>query len=451
MNRVLVACTLTMVLLVLDSSIIGVMLPSIDLDLSLSDADVAWVVSSYLLALAVLLPLGGRVADAIGPVTAFVVGMAGFAVASAGIAFSGSSLVLIGWRAAAGAAAALLMPATLSILLGEFAGDARARALAVYAGVGQAFATVGPAFGGLCAQFVGWQWAFLINIPVGVAGIALVVTARPGNPRTTGSRWDLPGVALLVVGATALVTGLIQLPVWGLLSWATLAFAVVGVAGSVAFVRRTLRVPDPVLNLRMFGSRPFTGGTLILACLGYGMTVATIYGAITLQQTLDLSPAAGGLALLPLVLPLLVATRWVATSYTRVGPRVIGMAGTAALAMGLVIIAVGVGVDSVWVLAAGLVPTGVGIGLLLSPMTNASLSTVRDTERGQASGVVSTARQLGSVVGVGVMSTCIALTPEAERAGIVVGFAVTAVVALAGLVVAARTLPGVGRTAPAAD
>src|SRR6476620_7898507 len=103
MNRVLVACTLTMVLLVLDSSIIGVMLPSIGQDLDLSSADVAWVVSSYLLALAVLLPIGGRVADVIGPVTAFVVGTAAFAVATAGIAFSGSDLALISWRAVAGA------------------------------------------------------------------------------------------------------------------------------------------------------------------------------------------------------------------------------------------------------------------------------------------------------------------------------------------------------------
>ena len=164
MNRVLAACTLTMVLLVLDSSIIGVMLPSIGQDLDLSSADVAWVVSSYLLALAVLLPIGGRVADVIGPVTAFVVGTAAIAVATAGIAFSGSDLALISWRAVAGAAAALLMPATLSIILTAFADDARARALAVYAGVGQAFATVGPAVGGLCAEFIGWQWGFLINI-----------------------------------------------------------------------------------------------------------------------------------------------------------------------------------------------------------------------------------------------------------------------------------------------
>ena len=144
MNRVLVACTLTMVLLVLDSSIIGVMLPSIGQDLDLSSSDVAWVVSSYLLALAVLLPIGGRIADAIGPVTAFVVGMAAFTVASAGIALSGSDLVLISWRAMAGAAAALLMPATLSIILSEFVDDGRARALAVYAGVGQAFAPSDP-------------------------------------------------------------------------------------------------------------------------------------------------------------------------------------------------------------------------------------------------------------------------------------------------------------------
>ncbi len=448
MNRVLVACTLTMVMLVLDSSIIGVMLPSIGDDLALSSSDIAWVVSSYLLALAVLLPIGGRVTDAVGPVTAFVVGMAGFAVASAGIAFSGSDLALIGWRAVAGAAAALLMPSTLSILLGEFAGDARARALAVYAGVGQSFATVGPAVGGLCAEFLGWQWGFLVNIPVGLAGIALVVTARPANRRTAGTKWDLVGAGLLVVGATAIVTALIQLPVWGVLSWVTLGCLVIGAGTLVAFVVRSLRIARPLLNLRMFAGRPFTGGTAVLACLGFGMTVATIYGAITLQQSLDLSPAAGGLALLPLVVPLLVATRWVATAYTRVGARRVGVAGTAALAFGLVVIAAGVAVDSVWVVAAGLVPTGVGIGLLLSPMTNASLSTVPDSERGQASGLVSTARQLGSVVGVGVMSTCIALVPGGDSAGVMVGFGVTAAVTVIGLIVAARTLPGPAPTAP---
>lgn len=441
MNRVLVACTMTMVLLVLDSSIIGVMLPSIGQDLYLSSADTAWVVSSYLLALAVLLPVGGRVADAVGPVTAFTVGMAGFAVASAGIALSGSALALISWRALAGAAAALLMPATLSIILGEFGGEARARALALYAGVGQAFATVGPAVGGLCAEFLGWQWGFLINIPVGVAGIGLMLTARPANRRTASPRFDVAGTALLVLGATASVIALIQLPVWGVLAGPTLACAAVGIVGLVVFVRHCRRAADPVLNLRMFASRAFTGGTLVLAALGFGMTVATIYGAITLQQTLDLSPAAGGLALLPMVVPLLIATRWVATAYTRVGPRRIGVAGTVALTIGLLVIAAGVALGSVWVVGVGLVPAGVGIGLLLSPMTNASLSTVSDSERGQASGVVSTARQLGGVVGVGVMSTCIALAPGAASVGTMIGFAITAAVTLGGVLVAARMLP----------
>jgi sugar phosphate permease len=142
-----------------------------------------------------------------------------------------------------------------------------------------------------------------------------------------------------------------------------------------------------------------------------------------------------------MVIPLLIATRWVATAYTRVGARPIGVAGTVALTAGLTVIAVGVAVDSVWIVAVGLVPAGVGIGLLLSPMTNASLSTVSDSERGQASGVVSTARQLGGVVGVGVMSTCIALVPGGDNTGAMVGFAITAAVTLAGVLVAARTLP----------
>lgn len=175
------------------------------------------------------------------------------------------------------------------------------------------------------------------------------------------------------------------------------------------------------------------------------MTVATVYGAITLQQTLDLSPAAGGLALLPMVVPLLVATRWVATAYTRVGARRIGIGGAAALTAGLLGIAAGVAMDSVWVVGVGLVPTGVGIGLLLSPMTNASLSTVVEAERGQASGVVSTARQIGGVVGVGVMSACIALIPDGEHTGTTIGFGIAAAVTFGAILVAARLLPTAGR------
>ena len=142
-----------------------------------------------------------------------------------------------------------------------------------------------------------------------------------------------------------------------------------------------------------------------------------------------------------MVIPLLIATRWVATAYTRVGARRVGVAGTVALTAGLVVIAVGVALDSVWIVGVGLAPAGVGIGLLLSPMTNATLSTVSDNERGQASGVVSTARQLGGVIGVGVMSTCIALVPGGDNAGAMVGFAITAGVTLAAVFIAARTLP----------
>ena len=148
-----------------------------------------------------------------------------------------------------------------------------------------------------------------------------------------------------------------------------------------------------------------------------------------------------------MVIPLLIATRWVATAYTRVGARRVGVAGTVALTAGLVVIAVGVAVDSVWIVGVGLAPAGVGIGLILSPMTNATLSTVSDNERGQASGVVSTARQLGGVIGVGVMSTCIALVPGGDNAGAMVGFATTAGGTLAAVFIAARTLPVPTKTA----
>lgn len=437
---VLVACTLTMVLLVLDSSIVGVMLPSIQKGLAVSASGVAWVVSGYLLTLAVLLPVGGRVADAIGPVTAFIIGMGGFVVASTGIAFAPDEGWLIGWRAVAGGAAALLMPATMSLILGAFDQNSRARAFAVYAGVGQAFATVGPAVGGICAQFVGWQWGFLINIPVGVTGILLISIIRPANPTTHVTRWDVLGLGMLIIGLTSIVLALIQLPTWGAVP--TLVLLLLGAGTMTLFIRRSLQHGSPLLSLRLFSDQTFAGGTIILACLGFGMTVATIYGAITLQNTLHLTPTASGLALLPLVIPLLAATRWVATRYNQIGARRLGITGTAAMIIGLTLIAAGAYLSSIWVICIGLAPVGIGIGLLLSPMNTASLTHVPDDQRGQASGIISTARQLGSVIGVAAFTLTTTLIPAGPHEnGVVTGFTLTALILATALITATTMLP----------
>lgn len=202
-----------------------------------------------------------------------------------------------------------MMPAGLAMIAEVVPEDRRPGALAVYTGVGQAFATVGPLVGGLCAQYLGWRWGFLVDVPVGVTGLVLLALARPATPRHPG------------------------------------------------------RV---LLDLGLFRIRPFTAAASVLFALGFAMTAATIYGAAALQDALHLPPAAAGAALLPLAVPLLLATHWAARNHARVGPRALGVRGSLALALGLVCAAAGLATDHVGVVVSALVPAGVGIGLLLS-------------------------------------------------------------------------------------
>ncbi|MET0966167.1 MAG: MFS transporter [Nakamurella sp.] len=439
--RILTALTTTMVLLVLDSSFVGVMLPSITADLDLSTVSQAWVVSSYLLALAVFLPVGGKLADAHGAASMFRAGMAGFVLASVGIALADGAASIIAWRAIAGGAGALLMPATMSILVSTFPGETRARALSIYLGVGQAFAVVGPAFGGLCAQFIGWQWGFLLNVPVGLTGILLVGLSRPDNPRAAVRSWDAVAVLTLTAGLTGLVLALLQAPDWGWTSAATIGCALAGMSCLLIFTVRSLRSAHPLLDLRLFSVPAFSISSTVLFCVGLITTAATIYGAVVMQESLGLTPAASGLALLPLVIPLLLTTRWAGRHYNAVGPGRIAMAGALSAAAGLFIIAQGLAMMALWQICAGLVLVGGAIGLLLTPMTTASLSAAPIEQRGQASGLISTCRQLGGIIGVGLFSALIALQPEDNgRSGVVLGFTLCAGILLAAALLA-RKLP----------
>lgn len=431
-----------MALLVLDSSIVGVMLPSMRHDLSLDAAAGTWVVSAYLLTLAVFLPIGGRIADGIGAPRAFMIGAAGFALASLLIGLSQGPVELIVGRAAAGVAAALMMPATLALIFDAYPDEGRAKAMAIYTGAGQAFATVGPAFGGLCAEFASWRVGFLVNVPIGALAIVLLAAAKPELPPRRSITWDRFGLVTLTVGLFGISFGLMQLPAWGVGSPAVLIAIACGIIGSALFVRHCRSRTDGLLDLRLFDNRRFSGSTIVLAALGFAMTVTTIYTAVVLQTTLDVSPAAAGVALLPLVIPLLIATRWGGGRYNEIGPRRLGIAGCSAMAAGSLLIAVGLGTSAVWVLCVGLVPAGVGIGLLMSPMTTSALGAVPDDLRGQGSGITSTFRQLGGIVGIAVFSIVASAfsNHSGSQSANAAGFVLTALLMAGAAVVAALTL-----------
>jgi EmrB/QacA subfamily drug resistance transporter len=428
-----------MAMLVLDSSIVGIMLPSMTTDLGLTSVEQTWTVTAYLLTLAVLLPIGGRLVDMIGPARGFAAGMAGFAGSSLVIGLAQGPHELIAARGCAGVAAAVLMPATLALIFAAFPPDGRAKAMAIYTGAGQAFATVGPACGGLCAEFLTWRWGFLINVPIGAVGVAFMMTARPEHTPHLRSRWDGVGTVALLIGLSGVSFGLVQVPAWGIGSPAVLGALGIGLASTAFFVRHCLRRSDTLLDLTMFKVRTFAGSTVLLACLGFSMTVITIYPAISLQTALSLTPATAGLALLPLVIPLLLATRWAGRRFNDVGPRVLGVWGSAAMAAGAVVVAGGIATTSTWLLCCGLVPAGVGIGLLLSPMTTTAIGAVSESARGQASGLSSMLRQFGGILGIATFGI-VASATTAARDGTALGFVFTAALMVVAAVVAATVL-----------
>ncbi|MFE0750098.1 MFS transporter [Gordonia sp. NPDC058843] len=431
----LTATTSTMVLLVLDSSILGVMLPTMMRDLDLSVSQASWLVSVYLLMLAVFAPVGGRLADARGAAAMFRIGMIGFAAASSLIAVVPSFEAVVAGRALAGIAGAVLMPATLALLIQAVDETRRASAMAVYTGAGQGFALIGPAVGGVCAQLLTWQVGFLVNVPVGIAAVVLSYLAHPPSGTRISQPWDLPGLTLLVTGLGAVVAAMLQGPSWGWGSPAVIVLFAVGGVALVAFPAATRRAAVPALDIGLLRDRDFAVHTAALAAIGFAMTAATVYGAVALQEAMHLEPVESGLALLPLVVPLLVATRVVGARYERYGLRRVVVAGSLCLASGMLTVALGFGVSSVALVAIGLAPVGVGIGALLSPLTTATVAAVPAAQRGQASGVITTSRQLGAILGVAVFAGL--LTAHPGRLGTTIGFLVTAALLVTVAIVAA--------------
>lgn len=420
----LAALTSTMVLLVLDSSLIGVMLPSIISDLTMTGKQPSWLVSSYLLTLAVFLPLGGKLSDTLGPRWCFVLGTAGFVASSALISLASTFALLVTGRLLAGLAAAVLMPATLSLLTANTADDRRPAAMAVYTGVGQGFALIGPLIGGLCAQFLSWRWGFMINIPIGLIGIALIVWLRPTNPRRPVHSWDVCGMLLLVLGAGCAMLTLLQAPISGWTSLRVIITAIGSVVAIRAYVGSAQRTRDPILDLSLLHNRNFTANAILLAALGFAMTIATVYGAIALQHTLHLEPAEAGLSLLPLVVPLLISTKLVAVRYRHYGLSRVVLGGSLSLSSGLLTSAIGFATTSLPIVCLGLAFAGSGIGAMLSPLTTAAIGAVSTEQSGQASGLATASRQYGGILGIAVFTAIIAAVPG--DMGTVIGFAVAA-------------------------
>ncbi|MDQ1635226.1 MAG: hypothetical protein QOJ32_2035 [Frankiaceae bacterium] len=406
-NVRLAVILLAQLLIVLDATVVNVALPDAQKALHMSDADRQWVVTLYALTFGSLLLLGGRIADFWGRRRTFLVGMAGFAAASAlgGLAQGGSELFAA--RAGQGVFAAMLAPAALSLIQVNFpTGPARAKAFGLYGAIGGGGAALGLVLGGVLTEYLSWRWCLLVNVPVAIVAVVsgrlvLKESRAPGEPA-----YDVPGAALVTFGLASLVYGLNRASVNGWQSGGTFAFLALAVVLLVGFVLVEQRSAAPLLPMRI-PVHPTRGGAYLAALIGGaallgGLLFLTYYFQVSLQY----SPITAGVASVPLTASVLVSAAVASVLLPRVGPRPLMVIGPVIAAAGLALLTQ-ISLDSSYVTSVlpGLLLIGFGLGFLFVPMSNTALVGVADHDTGAASALVNATQQVGGAIGTALFST----------------------------------------------
>ncbi|GAA5055089.1 MFS transporter [Nocardia callitridis] len=404
-----VACA-SQFMVVLDISVVNVALPSIRDALGFDEAGQQWVVNAYALTFAGLLLLGGRLADWYGRRKIFVTGLALFAGASLAGGLANSATLLVVARAVQGLGAAVLAPATLTILTATFAeGPARTRALATWTAVGIAGGTAGNLVGGVLTEYLSWRATLLINVPIGAAAILLTMRYvhgdRPGPQRP---RLDVTGAVLATAGLGVLAFGIAEAANSGWSSSSTIAGVVVGTVLLAAFVVVEARwAAMPLIPLGLFTIRSVSVGNVTMLLAGACLNPMWFFLTLSMQNVLGYSPVETGLAFIPhTVVAIVIGTRVTPWLMRYADGRVIIAAGSLLAAVGFWWQAQ-LSVDSGYL--AGIfgpaVVFSIGSGLLNTPITTAVTSGVATADAGAASGLMNTTKQIGGALGLAALVT----------------------------------------------
>ncbi|WP_028059013.1 MFS transporter [Candidatus Solirubrobacter pratensis] len=392
----------------LDTLVVTTALPALRADLGASLSDLEWTVNAYNLAFACFLLSGAALGDRFGRKRTFAFGLAGFTLASAAAALSPSVGALIAARAVQGAAAAVVMPLTLTLLSEAFPVHKRGAAIGLWGGITGLAVAAGPVVGGAVVDGVGWHWIFWINVPVGLALIplALAKLTESFGPRP---QLDVPGLALAGTGLLAIAWGLVRANAAGWGSAEVLGCLAAGLAILAGFVAWERRTPTPMLPLSLFRDRTFASANAV----GFFLAAA-LFGALFLmsqffQTALGHSPLETGVRLLPwTATPMLVAPLAGALA-DRYGNRLFMALGLALQAAGLAWVAAIAGPDVGYAeLGVALTVAGIGTSMTFPTVSNAVMGSVPPGEAGVASGTNSAMRELGGVFGVAVLAAVFA-------------------------------------------
>jgi EmrB/QacA subfamily drug resistance transporter len=393
-------------LILIDVSILMAALPSVHRDLGLSATSLSWVQNAYTLAFGGLLLLGARVGDLLGRRRMFIAGIGLFTAASLGVGLAQTETTMIAARAVQGVGAAALAPSTLALLSTTFPeGPQRARAMAAYgalAGIGTA---AGLIIGGVLTETLSWRVGFLLNIPVGLAAMVAAPRFLPETARHPG-RPDLAGALSSTVGVSALVFGIVHSADTGWSDPTTLLAVGVGLVLVAVFLVNQARVPEPLLPLRLFASRPRAGA--YAARFLFNGTLLSFFFFMTqyLQGVSGYTPLEAGLAFLPVTAAAFAAAAITSRLTNRFNNATLAVAGCAAMLLGTAWLS-RVGTDSGYLtgIAIPMIVFGIGQGLGLSSLTTAGMAGVEHQDVGVAGGLVNVAHHLGGAVGLAILTT----------------------------------------------
>jgi len=405
----LAAVSFGLFMIMLDNTVVNVALPSIRADLGISISELEWVVNAYALTFGVLLLTGGKLADMLGRRTIFVAGLLVFTGASLWCGLAGSADSLIAARTVQGAGAALMNPATLSIITATFPRRQRGTAIGIWAGVSALALAIGPLIGGILTEKISWSWIFFVNVPIGLLAV-LAARLFIDETRDTSreQRLDLPGLTASAVGLFALTYGLIETNThpWG--SVRVLSLLAVAVAALGIFAALELRQRLPMLDLRLFRNPTFSGANIVMALVGVAMFGVFFYNSLFLQNVLGYSAIQTGAAFLPMTVLIMLVAPVAGKLTDRIGPRWLMGTGMVLLTGSLQLFGRLDAGSSFRDIVPALVVGGVGMAITMAPTTAAAMGSVPVDKAGVGSAVINSTRQVGGSLGIAIMGTVVA-------------------------------------------
>jgi EmrB/QacA subfamily drug resistance transporter len=405
----LAAVAFGLFMIMLDNTVVNVALPAIAADLQVGLSELEWIVTGYALTFASLMLTGGKLADLLGRRLIFVAGLVIFTVSSLVCGLAGSGELLIGARVVQGAGAALMNPATLSIIAATFPPRQRGMAIGIWAGVSALALALGPLVGGLLTDHISWGWIFFVNVPVGVVAIVASLLLIPeSKDESAEQRLDLPGLVASGLGLFALTYGLIEANTYGWTSGRILgAFALAAVM-LAAFVALEMRQRIPMLDLSLFRNGTFAGANLAILLVALAMFGVFFFVSLYMQGVLGYSAVQAGAAFLPLTILIMLVAPIAGRASDRFGSRWLMTSGMILIAIHLLYFS-RLGVEeSYWNLLPAMILGGFGMGLVMTPSAAAAMRALPVDKSGVGSAVLNAFRQVGGSMGIAVIGAIMA-------------------------------------------